>query len=131
MANLRRFRGGLSGLQEAARGFQSETRERFPGLLKRVATPKLVAKHVDGATRVGQVLSLIFLGPVIVVSLALIVAINGVMSGIFGVSDYGESQTGIVGWLITGITGGAFLLAAYAWFQFVRTAGFGWFNFDD
>lgn len=108
-----------------------KTREGAPGVLKRLVTPKFLEKKVDGATRVGQVLSLLFLGPVIVVSLVFITVINSILSDVFGTSDYGEAQTGIVGWLITGITAGAFLMAAYSWFQFVRTAGFGWFSFDD
>lgn len=126
---LNRLRGDM---MDSLHAMRSRGRESIPDLAKRLATPKRLQKHVDGATRMGQILSFVFLGPVIVVSLALIVALNGVMSEVFGLSDYGESpQQGIVAWLITGITGGAFLLAAYAWFQFVRTAGFGWFNFDD
>lgn len=128
MASLRRIRGDAI---EAIQGFRSKNAlSSLQDIAKRLATPKALEKKVDAATRVGQILALFFLGPVILVSLALIVALNDVMSGVFGLSDYGESQGGIIGWLITAITGGAFLLAAYAWFQFVRTAGFGWFNTD-
>lgn len=108
----------------------TRAREGLPDLASRLWTPKFVRRHADGATRVGQILSALFLGPVIVVSLVLIVVLNTLMSDIFGVSDLGDSQTGIFGWLITAITGGALLLAAWGWFQFVRTAGFGWFSFD-
>lgn len=128
MGTFQRLRGNAA---EGMAGFQHRLREGVPDTLKRIATPKRLEKHADGATRTGQILSLLFLGPVIVANLAVIVALNGVMSDIFGTSDYGEAQTGIVGWLVTGITGGAFLFSAYCWFQFVRSAGFGWFNFDD
>ena len=108
----------------------SRARENLPDLAKRLGTPQRLQRQVDGATRVGQILAFVFIGPVVVVSLVLIVVLNTLMTDIFGTADYGEAQGGIIGWLITAITAGAFLMAAWSWFQFVRTAGFGWFNFD-
>jgi hypothetical protein len=115
---------------QAAAATRSSLRERLPALAQKVARPAVLQRHADGATRVSQILSLLFLGPVIVVSLVLIVVLNNLLSDIFGVSDYGEAQGGIIGWLVTAITAGAFLLASWTWFQFVRTAGFGFFNYD-
>lgn len=104
-------------------------REGAPKVFERIAKPKFLEKKIDGATRSGQILSLIMLGPLIVVSLALIQVLNELMADIFGANDLGD-QTSLIGWLITAITAGLFLLAAYSWFMWVRTSGFGYLSYD-
>lgn len=72
-----------------------------------------------------------FVVPVIVIlSFALVQALNETMTSIFGGYDAVDRQTPIFGFLVTGITLGAFVFSAWLWFQFVRTAGFGVFQWD-
>ena len=97
----------------------------------RILRPKKFEKWTEGGEdRAMQILALTVLPCVIVVSLVLIVAMNEVLAGLFGVSEYDEAQGGIVGWFITAVTGGAFILAAWSWFQWVRTYGFGIFRWN-
>lgn len=99
--------------------------------LERVITPRKLKDKADAATRTGQIVALFLLGPFIVVSLQLIVVLNQLMTDLLGVQPLGGGQDPIFAWLVTAITGGAFLLAAWAWFQYVRTAGFGVFLLED
>lgn len=104
-------------------------KEKSTDVGKQILRPRAFEKWTDGPEdRLMQVLSLLLVPMVIVVSLVIIVAINETLAGVFGVSEYNETQSGIVGWFITGITSGLFLLAAWSWFQFVRTYGFGIFR---
>ncbi len=104
-------------------------KEKAKDIGGRILRPKKFEKYTEGGEdRAMQILSLCILPVLIVVSLPLIVAVNETMAQLFGVSEYNETQTGIVGWFITGITGGLFLLAAWSWFQWVRTYGFGIFR---
>lgn len=113
------------------RALADEAREAGVDLIDQIKTPERLRGKVDAADRVGQIIAFFFIGPVVVVSLRLIVVLNLLMTDILGVSSLGSSQNDIFAWLVTAITGGAFLLAAYAWFQFVRTAGLGWFSWGN
>lgn len=111
----------------------SETvKEKVKEGSERILRPESFKKWTDGPEdRMMQILSLFLIGPVIVVSLVCIVVINETMSELFGISNYdNNSQAGIIGWFVTAVTGGLFLLAAWSWFQFVRTYGFGIFRWD-
>lgn len=101
---------------EAAR-IISKPEQRFP----RFPSP---------GTRVGQVIAFLILPVGIMVSLQIIVAANQLFTGVFGVEQLAGGQNDIFAWLITAITGGAFLLFAWTWFQWVRTAGFGFFSWE-
>lgn len=109
-----------------------KAREKVSEGLQQVYKPKAFEKWTDGPEdRMMQVLSLFLIGPVIVVSLVCIVVINEVMAEIFGLSSFESlTQQGLMGWFVTGITAGMFILAAWSWFQFVRTYGFGIFRWD-
>lgn len=96
----------------------------------RAITPRRLERHIDGATRTGQVVAFFFLGPIIVASLPIIVVLNQLMTDLLGVRTLTGGQDPIFAWLVTAITGGALIVAAWAWFQFVRTAGFGAFSLD-
>jgi len=97
----------------------------------RVARPKRLEAVSLGATRTGQFMAAMFLGPLIVVSLALIVVFNNLMSDVFVGNDPVDTQhSGMVAFVMTAITLGAFIAAAWAWFQWVRTAGFGFFSWE-
>ena len=114
------------------RDFRANSREKSKEIGLRILRPKKFDKFIrdPAEDRVSQILALLFVPIIIIVSLVAIVAMNEVMSEIFGVSDTDEAQTSLFGWFITGITGGLFLLAAWTWFQFVRTSGFGLFRFE-
>ena len=118
----------------AIQDFRDKPRERLSEYGKRVISPRSFEKFRSedpAVDRPLQILSLLVLPVFIVVSLVIIVVINEVMAEVFGLSNYESiSQQGIMGWFITGVTGGLFLLAAWSWFQFVRTCGFGIFRFD-
>lgn len=126
MARSRRI---LVDAAESLRGLKRRIREEGPEVADRVLRPKYLKKYADGSTRASQILALFFLGPLIVVSLALIVALNQTMAGVFGSAwNSADPFSGPTAWLITAITLGALIMAAYTWFQFVRTSGFGFFT---
>lgn len=126
-----RARRAFSDLSDRFRDLLRNAREGTPEFLAKVARPKRLERF-EGVTRPGQVLAFLFVGPIIVVALALIVALNQVMAGVFATGwSPDDPFTGPFGWLITALTLGAFILAAYTWFQFVRTAGFGFFTWGD
>lgn len=112
------------------RAVVEEARELGLDVFEQVKTPDRLREKADAATRVGQIIAFLFIGPVVMVSLRLIVVLNELMTELLGVSSLGASQNDIFAWMVTAITGGAFLLAAWAWFQFVRTAGLGFFAWD-
>lgn len=114
-------RSRLSDLQGGAR--EAATRAT-----QAVLRPSRLEEAANAATRVGQVVALLFVPIWVIVSLSLITAANNVLADIFGVTDYGAGQNEIVGFLVTGITLGALMLAMWSWFQWVRTAGFGFFK---
>ncbi len=116
----------------AAQGFKHNTGEKVREFAPRILRPKAFEKFSDDMApmevRLYQILALLLLPIVIIVSLVCIVVLNEIMTEIFGVSTLeSTSQQGILGWFITGVTAGLFLLAAWTWFQWVRTRGFGLF----
>ena len=92
-----------------------------------VITPKFLEDHVEGATRAGQVTAALFLPFIIVVSLTIIRVINQIMAGVLGAGLIGGEQFSITAFLVTFITMGTLIIAAWSWFQWVRTSGFGAF----
>lgn len=128
-----RLAAAVSTLRLSAQDLRRRVRNAAPEVLQRIHRPRKLERVADGATRAGQIVSLLFVGPLIVVSLALIVAFNALMASVFSGGDWqpGDPQQDLFAWLITAITLGTFILAAWTWFQFVRTAGFGWFSYDD
>ncbi len=116
----------LSSLEQ----FAFKAREKALEAGARVLKPKKFEKWTEGPEdRMMQILALFTVPFFIVVSLVIIVAVNETMSGLFGISEYDDNaQQGIVGWFITGVTSGFFLLNAWLWFQYVRTYGFGIFR---
>lgn len=114
------------------RTLRREVREGIPRLASRVASPKRLEAVTAGATRTSQVMALLFLPVVIVVSFALLQAFNNLMGDVFtgGGWTSTDPQTGLFAWLITFITLGALVVVAWAWFQFVKTGGFGMFKVD-
>lgn len=83
------------------------------------------------ATRVGQIIAFMFVGVVVMISLQLIVVLNELVAQILvDGGSLGTTQDAIFSWLSTAITAGFYIIAAWGWFQFVRTAGFGLFTWD-
>lgn len=106
-------------------------RARSPDALREggrfVLNPPQLERLTDASTRVTQIVALCFLPVVIIVSFELITAAHAVISGIFGANPPTGAQFDIIGFLLTAITAGMLILAAWTWFQFVRTSGFGLF----
>lgn len=96
-----------------------------------VVNPSFLEEELRAADRVGQVIAFLFVGPLVMVSLRLIVVLNQLMTDILGVQPLGAGQDSIFAWLVTALTGGAFVAAAWLWFQFVRSGGFGWFTWRE
>lgn len=117
---------GILAVAAALRDF----RERAPAIGERILRPKRLQRFADGATRTSQWLSALFIGPVVVVSFAFIRVFNNLMTEIFQAQIPPDQQVGLIAWMITALTLFAFIIAAWGWFQFVRTAGFGWFSYD-
>lgn len=109
----------------------SGARESARGAARFAARPPFLEEKLDAATRVGQWMAALLLPMLIVVSLALITAFHQLLAGIFGATGDLGNQSDLFAFLITGITLGTFILVAYTWFLFVRTAGFGMFAMED
>lgn len=95
--------------------------------LNQVARPSKLEKAADGATRTGQVIAFLLLGPVIMVSLILIRVVNNLMADVLLGQSLGD-QLPILSWLVSFLTLALLMIVAWGWFQFVRTAAFGAFN---
>jgi len=95
-----------------------------------VVTPKRFEKAADGATRSGQAIALLLVGPMVVVSLTIIKVINGIMGDVLGAGTIAAGQVDAITFLVTFLTLGLLVICAWGWFQFVRTAGFGAFTHD-
>jgi len=95
-----------------------------------VVTPQRLEKVADGATRSGQMIALLIVGPIVVVSLTIIKVINGIMSEVLGAGTIAAGQVDAITFLVTGLTLGLLVICAWGWFQWVRTAGFGAFTHD-
>lgn len=100
---------------------------------KAILRPKRLEAKAEGVTRTEQWVSFFFLLMVLPANFAIIVAFNEVASAVFGASDYGDGDPnmGVIGFLITFLTLGAVVISAWAWFQFVRTSGFGLLRWDE
>lgn len=123
----------LRNLKSRYDDFKNEATERSSGVVSSILRPKRFERFVEEGNPdewTSQIVALMTLPMVIVISLVMIVVVNDVATDVFGGSVYQDSnQENIVGWLITALTGGMVILAAWTWFQFVRTSGFGFFKF--
>lgn len=109
-----------------------ETRRKAPEVKEFIVRPKFLKRFDPEITRVGQVLAFMFMPAVVIVSLALITALNSLLIGVFVESwDPDGFHTPIFAWLVTAVTLGVCVMFAWSWFQFVRTAGFGMFNYGN
>lgn len=129
MGRLEALEGKLTAFIQ---DWRRNAREKSQEAVARVLRPRSFEKWTNGPVdRIMQVIALFLLPFVIVISFAIIVALNQTMSEIFGLSTFQDpAQQGIAGWFVTGITAGLFLLAAWSWFQFVRTYAFGLFRWN-
>lgn len=109
----------------------ADAKESSAFALEQIITPTKLQKAADGATRTGQVIAAVVLGPVIMVSLVIIRVINDLMTSVLGAGDFGAADTSAAAFIITFLTLGILIIFVWGWFQFVRTAAFGGFNFND
>lgn len=117
------------GIQAAL--LATRLREKAPDALESIQRPSFIDKRVGPVERSGQWLAFFFLPVVVVVSFALMTAFHGVMGTVlFDTWQDDPTDEGLpfIQWLVTLITLGMFGMVAWSWFQFVRTAGFGLFN---
>lgn len=121
----------LENLRQQVALFRSEIRKGFRTVGGQIARPARLQAAADGATRTGQVLALFMLGPIIMVSLVLVEVVHTLMADVLLSQDIATSQVPILSFLVTFLTLALLCIVAWGWFQFVRTAGFGRFNFDD
>jgi hypothetical protein len=121
----------LDQAETQMRLIKDDVRHVLSELLEEIVNPGVFEERAKGVTRGGQVLAFLFVGPVIMVSLQLIVVLNELMTEILGVKPLGAGQDPIFAWLVTALTGGAYVMFAWLWFQFVKTGAFGWFTWDD
>lgn len=124
----RSIRSIAAQLRAALPGVVAQVRRDAKAAAEKVAKPEKLQGLADGATRTGQVMAALLLGPVIVVNLVIITVFGDVMTGVFGGISLDSTQTGIFAFLITAILLGTLVLSAWAWFQWVRTSGFGAFQ---
>lgn len=96
-----------------------------------IANPKRFEAKADGATRSGQVIAFMTVPMLIMISLVIIEAINGIMTAIVGAETIEPGQLNTVAFLVTGLTLGLLIMVGWLWFHYVRTAGFGAFTHDD
>lgn len=113
-------------LQEFLRELKATGRQAGQAIIR----PRILQRHADGATRAGQVVAFLLLGPVILVSITLIEVMNQLLSGILGTGLIVDGQLTITGFMVTGLTLFFLVLAAWGWFQWVRTGGMGAFRWD-
>lgn len=112
-------------LESRLRFLADELSRDAADLKETVVNPGFVEERLEGVTRTGQVIAFFLLGPVVVASLQIIVVFHKFMVQILGVQPFTAGQDAVMAWMVTAVTGGAILLAAWFWFQFVRTAAFG------
>ena len=120
----------LLQLREAFQAFGSELKESGRATGRAIIKPAKLQPAADGATRAGQAIALLVLGPIIMVSLTLIQVLNQLMADVLGTGLIEGDQLTITGFIITALTLTVLIIVAWGWFQFVRTAGFGAFNHD-
>ncbi len=100
--------------------------------IKRIANPILEPKFIprryfEGVTRSGQWFAAIMLSVIVPVSLAIIVAIDVVIVDLF-LNGEDFDQLTFLSFLVNLIGLFFFCLAAWSWFIWVKTGGFGFFE---
>lgn len=108
----------------------------YPEILKgygrRAASPDFLEgkgriRYAD-VTRASQWTAAILLPLVIIISLPFIVVFVNLLSDVLLQSDQ-SGQEGILGFIVTGIALTSFCMAAWMWFLWVRTGGFGLYGY--
>lgn len=115
-------------LSETVAELKRTLRRDLPEIGSRIAKPEKFESFADGATRTGQIMAALMLGPLIVVNLVIIRVISGIIESVFGGISLGVTQTPIFAWLFTAVILGILIFSAWVWFQWVRTSGFGVFE---
>lgn len=108
--------------------FKRQAKEGAKEAASRVARPKKFEQFSQGIERIEQVVALCFLGPVIVINLVGIQVMNNLMADVLLTGSGAASFNDIFAFLVTFATLGMVIMSGWAWFQFVRTAGFGMFR---
>lgn len=91
--------------------------------------PDFVDKRLrHEVSRGSQALAGALLPILILASLAIVEAAVGVIASVFLQQDLGD-QAGIMGFIVTALAALLFCVTAWGWFQWVRTGGFGLFEF--
>lgn len=93
-----------------------------------VIEPEFLEKYSVGATRTGQVMALLFVPFIITVTFPIIYVMNRLMAQVLGTGTITGDQFSIISFLVTLLTLTLFIMCAWGWFQWVRTAGFGAFR---
>lgn len=117
------FRSRARGKARAVRDSSGVLKE---SARKAIVDPDWLEKFSARVTRTEQVTALFFVGPIVVISLTIIVALNELMQETFLANSTVEIVR--MQWFVTFFTGGLFIMSAWGWFQFVRTGGFGFFD---
>lgn len=92
---------------------------------EKVLRPKFIPDRYYEVTRSGQWLAAFVLIAIIPASLTIIVVFDNVMVEVFfSGEDFGE-QAAIFRFVINFLDLGLFVLAAWSWYMWVRTGGFG------
>lgn len=117
-------------IRETFQGIKRDVRAAAPQAVQFVKAPKFLEARAEGVERIGQVLALMFLPIFILVNLIVVQVINNLMASAFGAGDWSSSgdAVNVIGWLITFVTLLLVMLSGWIWFQFVRTAAFGFFK---
>lgn len=126
-ANVKQF--FFSVVNDTGRKFRTmDGKALFHSIGKPILQPKFIEKRNLEVTRTSQWLAALFIIVPITISLALIVAIQQVIVDVFLQGDLGN-QTEIMRFVVTAIGLGMFAFAAWLWFLFVKTGGFGLFAY--
>lgn len=114
--------------RQLAAEFLHEVRKTSGATTRAVVKPKVLEPVAEGATRAGQVTAGLFLPFIIVVSFTILKVMNNLMANVLGGGLVSGDQLTITSFLVTFLTLGLLIIAAWGWFQWVRTAGFGAFS---
>lgn len=117
-------------IKEALQAFLRELKQAGQQTGTAIIRPRILERHADGVSRTGQVLAFLVLGPVILVSITIVEVLNELMAGVLGTGLIEDGQLTITGFMITALTLFFLILAAWGWFQWVRTGAFGAFRWD-
>lgn len=113
-----------SRLKETGR----RVKERLTNTPRAIANPAFLEDKLEDATTLGQWLAAFFLAILIPICLMLFRALHGVMVLLLLGLSGTVGQTEGVPFLVTGLTFAALISMIWFWFQWVRTAGFGYLN---